>query len=68
MGLVRDFGKIVKDFFNGALGDSPMPGTDFLNIVGSLFLFAPYDVPKSTTLFNANLAGKASTKLQRRRK
>ena len=56
-GLVRDFAQIVKDFFNGGMGDSAIPGTDFLNIVGSLFLFAPYDVPKSTTLFNANLAG-----------
>ncbi len=49
---------ILKDFYNGALGDSPMPATDLLNTVASIFLFSPFDVSKSTTLFNANLAGK----------
>ena len=57
-GLTREFARIFKDFYNGALGDSTVPTYDILNIVASIFLFTPYNIAQSKTLYNANLKGK----------
>lgn len=53
-----DYAKLMKDFYNGAMGDSPIPVSDLMDLVALIFLFTPFGIANSKTHFNANLAGK----------
>ncbi|KAL6722380.1 hypothetical protein ACLMJK_001487 [Lecanora helva] len=55
-GLSRDFASILHDFYNGAYGDSALPAREIFEVVASAFLFAPYGVSNSSTLYKATLS------------
>lgn len=53
-GLAKDFASIVKDFYNGAHGDSQLPSSEIVQLVASIFLFTPYGIRKSQVIFREN--------------
>ena len=56
-GLTLDFVSLLKDFYNGAYGDSALAAVPLIDTVGTLFLFAPYDLGKVQELWAENARG-----------
>ena len=60
-GLAVDFAGLIKDFYNGAYGDSPLQAAPMLHAVAAAFLFTPYGLGKNKVLWGDVSNSKASS-------